>query len=115
MQRTNFKMEDQNITMIKGDTLAFNCEAFDETQAPVTLDSAFFTCKKDPIGQITVFQKALGSGIVQVDGLISVRVAPEDTLDVEAGRYFYDFVIGVNEDVFTIMRGILTIEQDVTF
>ncbi len=115
MQRATFIMQDENITMIKGDTLAFNCEVFDENQVPVQLGSAYFTCKKDPAGLVSVFQKSLGSGIIQVDGLITVRVAPGDTVEVEAGQYFYDFCIGVNDDVFTILHGILTIEQDVTY
>lgn len=115
MQRTTFLMQDENITMVRGDTLAFNCMVTDENQVPVQLDSAFFTCKKDPAGLVTVFQKSLGNGIIQVDDLITVRVAPEDTLEADAGLYYYDFVIGSNADVFTILRGVLSIEQDVTY
>ena len=115
MMRTNFKMEDENITMVRGDTLAFNAEVVDENGDAITVDSAYFTCKKKASGAETVFQKALGAGISQTDELLTVRVAPQDTKEVDAGRYFYDFQVGVGSDIYTVLRGVLTIEQDVTF
>lgn len=113
--RTNFQMENENITMTRGDTLAFNVEVKDENGNVILVDSADFTCKKRPLGDENIFHKALGAGITQADDLMTVRVAPEDTQEVDAGRYFYDFQIGVEHDKFTLMKGILTIEQDVTF
>lgn len=113
--RTNFKMEDENITMVRGDTLAFNAEVVDENGNAIIVDSADFTCKKKANGNENVFHKALGAGITQTDELLTIRVAPQDTKEVDAGRYFYDFQIGVGSDIYTVMRGILTIEQDVTF
>ena len=119
MNKSNYnmdiKMEYQNITMIKGDTVAFNVEVFDENNEPVTIDSAYLTCKKIPSRETVTFQKTLGNGIGQHDGLISVRIAPEDTREVDAGNYFYDLQIGLENDVFTILIGTLTIEQDVTY
>ena len=115
MQRTNFKMEDSNITMIKGDTVAFNCIAYDENHDPLTVDSAYLTCKKVPSRDDIIFQKSLGDGITQSGGMISIRIAPEDTREVDAGEYFYDFQIGVGADVFTLLNGSLQIVQDVTF
>ena len=113
--RTNFNMEYQNITMIKGDTLSFNAQVFDDEGDPVEITDAYMTCKKIPTSNAHVFQKSLNSGITQdADGLITVRVAPEDTSDADAGQYFYDFVIHVDDDVFTIMIGTLSLEQDVT-
>lgn len=111
--RTNFQMEYQNITMIRGDTLAFNAQVFDQDGEPITVDSAYFTCKK-AISNENVFQKALNNGIYQEDGMMSVRVAPEDTREVDEGRYYYDFQIGVNNDVYTILIGMLSIEQDIS-
>ena len=113
--RTNFQMENQNITMVRGDTLAFNVEVLDEDGNAVTVDSADMTCKKQATEGENIFHKSLGAGITQSDGLLSVRVAPNDTKEVDAGRYFYDMCIGVGNDIFTIMRGVLSIEQDVTF
>ena len=113
--RTSFKMEDKNITMTKGDTLSFNIFVTDSNGNAVTVDSAYFTCKKVATDETTVFKKALGAGIEQDEDCLTVRVAPEDTEFVDAGLYFYDCQIGVDFDVFTILKGILTIEQDVTF
>lgn len=113
--RTNFKMENENITMTRGDTVAFNAEILDEDGNVVLVDSADFTCKKRVLGDENIFHKALGSGIKQADGLLTVRIAPEDTEEVDAGQYFYDFCLGVGRDKYTVMKGILTIEQDVTF
>lgn len=111
--RTNFQFQNQNITMVRGDTVAFNVEIFDEDHEPVTVDSAFLTCRKATNTGI-IFQKYLAHGITQQDGLMCVRIAPEDTREVEEGNYFYDFQIGIDEDIYTIMIGMLTIEQDVS-
>ena len=113
--RTNFEMQNQNITMVKGDTLQFNVQVIDENGDPMTLDSAFMTCKERPNSSDKVFQKSLSNGIVQSEGMLLVRVAPEDTSEVEAGQYFYDFQIGIGQDKYTIMIGVLSLEQDVTF
>ncbi len=113
--RTNFQMEYENITMIKGDTVAFNVEVFDENHDPITVDTAFLTCKKRVTGSENVFQKSLNNGISQSEGIMSVRIAPEDTREIEAGQYFYDMCIGIGSDIYTILIGTLSIEQDVTF
>lgn len=112
--RTNFQFQNQNITMVKGDTLAFNVQVFDNDGQAVTVDSAYMTCKKRPSDTEKVFQKSLNNGIEQSDGLMLVRVAPEDTKEVDEGEYFYDFQIGVDDDIFTLMIGVLTLEQDIT-
>lgn len=113
--RTNFQFENQNITMVRGDTLAFNTEIRDDDGNVVTVDSADFSCKKRLLDEERIFHKTLGNGISQGNGYVSVRVAPEDTQEIEAGRYFYDYQIGIGEDRYTLMKGVLTIEQDVSF
>lgn len=113
--RTNFKMEYKNITMTRGDTLSFNVEVMDANGDPMTVDSADFTCKKLGADDSNVFRKSLGTGISQLEDCLVVRVAPEDTREVEVGRYFYDLQLGVGSDIFTVMKGVLEIEQDVTF
>lgn len=111
--RTSFRMEDENIVMVRGDTLSFGVEFYGLSQ---DLDSAFFTCKSNRTDAANVFQKYLGNGISKIDyGQYVVRVAPEDTKDIDAGKYYYDLEISVNNDVFTIMKGVLEIEQDVTW
>lgn len=111
--RTNFQFQNQNITFVKGDTLSFNVQVFDEDGEPITVDSAYMTCKKMPTKPDYIFQKSLEDGISQSEGMMYVRVAPEDTKEVDAGEYFYDFKIGLGDDIYTIMIGTLSLEQDV--
>lgn len=111
--RTNFQFQNQNITFVKGDTLSFNVQIFDEDGEPITVDSAYMTCKKMPTKLDYIFQKSLEDGISQSEGMMYVRVAPEDTKEVDAGEYFYDFQIGLGDDIYTIMIGTLSLEQDV--
>ena len=113
--RSNFKMENKNITMVRGDTLSFNVEVTDADSEIIEVDSAYFTCKKISTDDSNVFKKALGAGITQDEDGMTVRVAPEDTRNVNAGQYFYDMQIGVGEDIFTILKGVLEIEQDVSY
>lgn len=113
-----FRMEDSNISMIRGDTLSFGIELINENNEPFTqdLDSAFFSCKNNKTDNEFVFIKGLNKGITKAEnGKYIVRVAPMDTQNIEAGKYFYDFQIGINDDIFTILHGVLEIEQDVTF
>jgi hypothetical protein len=132
MIRTNFKIEerpmsslfkiedrcinmaDRYITMVKGDTLAFGVELIDQFEQPIDIDDAVFVAKKNYTDADAVFEKTLGDGIEKIsDGVYTVRVAPEDTADNEAGRYYYGFRVMLNGDVFTIMRGIIELEPEV--
>lgn len=107
-----------NLEMIKGDTLSFAFEIeFDDE--PQKLEKAYFTCKANFDDGDDVFKKALGNGITfskqeRNKMYYVVRIAPEDTKDIEAGHYFYDMQIELNGDVFTILNGALKIESDVT-
>lgn len=100
----------QNLQMYRGDTMSF---AVSISGLDQDLDTAFFTCK-DRSGNV-VFQKSLGDGITKEStGVYRVRVAPSDTESVACGKYLYDLQIEANEDKFTVMKGVLQIDQDVT-
>lgn len=100
------------INMIKGDTLSFTFEIENFTD---DLDTCYFSCKKDAEDDDYVFQKSLSDGITKLDtGKYKVRVAPNDTKTLDIGNYQYDLQIGINNDIYTIMNGILTIEQEIT-
>ena len=45
---------------------------------------------------------------------IFFRKAPEDTYNVDLGTYYYDLEIWKNNDIYTILRGSLRIEKDIT-
>ena len=111
-------MEKTNLEMIKGDTLSFAIEIeFDDK--PQELEKAFFTCKKNLDDGDVVFQKTLEDGISfrkqeRNKMYYVVRIAPEDTNDIEAGHYFYDMQIELNSDVFTILTGTLKVRFGIT-
>lgn len=115
--RSNFRYEDEYITMTRGDTLSFGIELFDGEGNPFTdtFTGMYFSCKKSFNDQKVTFQKSLGDGISNVgDGQYVVRVAPEDTVNLEAGKYFYDLQLEVNGDVYTPIKGVLEIDREVT-
>lgn len=111
-------MDYENVEMVRGDTLSFGLEVeFDEGVQP--LDSAYFTCKSNYEDVTPVFQKTLDDGIDIVSSgadsvVYRIRVAPGDTKNIEPKNYYYDFQIGINHDVFTVLRGILKVDIDVT-
>ena len=107
-----YLFDDRYVKMTRGDTMSFGMEIEGLNQ---DLDTAFLTCRKN-LNEGFVFQKSLGNGITKQDeGQYVVRIAPGDTDTLEAGKYYYDLEIGANGDVFTILKGILEIEQDVTY
>ena len=104
-----------NLEMTKGDTFSFGVEIDDLGQE---IESAYFTVKNNYDDEDFVFQRTLGNGILldKIEGdnyTYSVRIAPENTENLEPKKYYYDFVIRLNDDVFTILKGILDIEFDV--
>lgn len=108
---------DLNLEMTRGDTLSFGMEIYAIGQA---LDTAYFTCKNNYDDETPLFQLSIGHGITldsyDEDGnyFYKVRIDPVDTQDLLDKKYYYDIQIGVNQDIFTIAKGILTIEYDVT-
>ena len=103
---------DQKLTMTRGDTATIGMKIEDLNQ---DLDTAFFTVRAGFDSGIS-FQKSLSDGITKIEtGVYLVRIAPDDTKEMDAGEYYYDLEIGVNGDVFTVLRGIIVIEHDVTY
>ena len=103
----------QNLSMVRGDTLSFDVRLSDLDGASIS--SLYFTVKRKASDAEYIFQKSLANGITLVEGTTyRVRVAPEDTDGVTAGKYAYDLQIGVGTDIYTLLMGTLTIVQDVT-
>lgn len=108
-----------NIRHIKGDTYSSSLTIENLGQA---LDRVFFTCRDSLNDNSNIlFMKSLNNGITEVEydeekdiRKYAIRVAPADTQDIQAGSYFYDLQVDVNNDVFTIMKGKFIIEQDCT-
>lgn len=103
--------KEKNLFHVRGDTLAFNFKLLDYDD---DLTGAAFSCKATHDAATYVFQKTLGDGITNDgDGLYFVRVAPEDTSGAEIGSYYYDLRIEAGSDVFTVMRGMITLVDEV--
>lgn len=110
--RTNFFWKDNYISMVRGDTLAFGIKIDGLDQ---DLDKAYFTVKKNLTDDAVSARVQLYDGIEKVEtGKYIVRLAPAQTRNLEAGKYYYDMQIKANGDVFTILKGVLELEHDVT-
>ena len=122
MISSNFKIEDRMInmadkyiTMIQGDTLSFGIVLEDQYGQATDIDNAIFIAKKNYTDDNRLFEKTIGDGIERDDvGSYTVRVAPEDTINADAGRYYYDLRVGIDDDMYTFMHGIIEIEPRVT-
>ena len=115
---TNFKMENKYITMIKGDTLSIGIKCVDENNNPISdIRAVTMTCRDIETGKKIIFQKSIGDGVeksTEDSDVYIIRVAPSDTETAETGKYVYDVEIRAGSDVFTIMKGNLQIDDDVT-
>lgn len=107
----------KNFEVIKGDTLAFAIEiGFDEK--PTDLEEILFTVKRNA-DDGNLFQERLNHGIEKVATVgnkfyYRVRVSPWDTRMLDVGVYQYDLEIRVNGDIFTILNGLLIVENEIT-
>lgn len=105
-----------NLEMTKGDTLSFGVQIYDLGQ---NLETAYFTVKTNYDDEQYLLQKSLNNGITLDhvagdDYYYVVRLAPADTEALELGKYYYDLQIALNEDVFTILKGVFTLDFEVT-
>lgn len=107
---------DFNIEMTRGDTYTIGLLIKNLGQ---TIDSAYLTVKNNFDDTTPLIQKDLTNGIAldHIDGedyYYSFRIAPNDTKDLEPKKYYYDLEINVNNDTFTLLKGILDLTFDVT-
>lgn len=109
----------RDITIVKGDTCSFGIQIQGlEGQTP---DGVILTCKQYIEDNTPLFEISLNDTIVlrsydeDIDVLTyAVRIPPEKTEELDLGRYFYDLEVRVNGDVFTLLKGRLTLDYEVT-
>lgn len=105
-----------NLEMTKGDTFSFGVKIYELGQP---LEVAEFICKSNFLDLTPKFTKSLNQGITIADSdaqgnyTYRVRIAPDDTGALEIGKYYYAMNIEVNSDVFTILKGVLTLDYNV--
>ena len=105
----------KNLQMVVGDTESFGFELSDSQGGAITLNTAYFSCKNNAQDPTYVFQKSLNNGITAAgNNQFIIRIAPEDTALLNPGQYWYDLEIGVDNDIFTIFRGVLELVPEIT-
>jgi len=107
----------QNIDMVRGDTLDFNFQLQGLTEEECeTLKVTFAITDNYALGAQVEVDTASGITLEEyTDGvaLFNVRLSPDATKNMDVARYFYDLQIKNDTDVITLMRGILTLLPEV--
>lgn len=107
----------QNIEMVRGDTLAFNFQLVGlRGYTPTIILSCSDHYDNEPIFTVST-EDAIN--IVKYDvtsdtSTYSVRIDPLKTSGMELGTYYYDMELRLDNDVYTLMRGKLSLLYDVT-
>jgi len=104
-----------NLDIISGTSYAFDC--YFEGVSDSFID-AFLTVRLDYNTNI-VLQKRLNDGITLVEqtdkiSVYSVRLAPEDTVNLQSGVYVFDLIFVTEYDKIPILYGTLEIKTGVT-
>lgn len=110
---------DQDIVMIKNDTLSFAFQI--QGLEGETPDNIIFTCRETPEAEVELFSVSRADTITEYSydpetdiRTYILRIPPALTAPLDLGRYFYDLQVNVNYDIFTLMRGRFTIDYEVT-
>lgn len=105
-----------NIDMIRGDTLNIQFEIESDTVLDLTSDNfeITFSLKRSATDKAYVFQKDKTAVTSPADNVFVLRVAPEDTVKLIPGYYYYDLQLNIGEDIFTIAIGKFHIAIDIT-
>lgn len=100
--------------MVRGDTEAFTVSIPDIE--PEALTGLTLTLRRSAGSDPIAAQVSLGDGVTyEGDNVWMVRIAPEKTENLEAGRYRYDLELRFGDDVYTALIGRMRIVQDVTW
>ncbi len=110
----------QNIEMVRGDTLAFNFQlsGLGSRNAYEALAVTFAVAEHYDNDKVIECVNGDGIGLVDYNAVkdtatFSVFVAPAKTKTLDLTRYYYDLQIKDTDNVITLMRGYLTLLYDV--
>jgi hypothetical protein len=105
-----------NIDMIRGDTLTVQFEIESNTILDLADDNfkITFSLKQTATAKEYVFQKDKTAVMQISQNNFKIRIAPEDTVNLVPGFYYYDLQLDIYDDVFTIAIGRLYLETDIT-
>ena len=104
--------EVKNISFTRGDSLGFY---FKVENLEDDLDEVSFSVKENPDETSYIFQRTLGNGITKMTGgYYYIKANPTQTELLEAAEYYYDLEIKIGIDVYTILKGKLIANWDIT-
>jgi hypothetical protein len=110
----------QNIDMVRGDTLAFSFQLAGLESRGAYEDLIVTFAVAEHYDDASLIEITSGNGIELEDydtakdtATFSVNVAPNMTKTLDLNRYYYDLQIKNDNNVITLMRGRLTILWDV--
>lgn len=111
---------EQNIDMIRGDTLAFNFQltGLREQSAYEDLLITFAMAEHYDDAELIEITNGNGISLEEYDAAndtatFSVSVSPSMTKTLDLSRYYYDLQIKDDTNVITLMRGRLALKWDV--
>ena len=105
-----------NIDTIRGDTLNIQFEIEADTVLDLEDDDfqITFSLKQAATDNAYVFQKDKTAVVSPSPNVFILRVAPDDTVNLVPGYYYYDIQLNIADDVYTIAIGKLHLEIDIT-
>ena len=105
-----------NLDIIRGDTVNIQFEIESDTVLDLTSDDfeITFSLKRSATDNAYVFQKDKTAVTSPADNVFILRVAPEDTVNLIPGYYYYDLQLNIGTDVYTIAIGKIHLEIDIT-
>ena len=115
-------MKTVNLFIIRGDDQWYTVDFKDKNGDPfdITGWTIYFTLKSDldDTDANAVLKKDVTSHYDPSNGLTKIHLINTDTINLDVRNYYYDMqvkkVTGVVETVFTIIKGIFTVKQDIT-
>ena len=105
-----------DIDTIRGDTLNIQLEFESDTVLDLTSENfdITFSLKQFATAIPYVFQKDKTAVTEIDDNIFMLRIAPEDTVDLVPGYYYYDIEIKLGDDIYTVAIGRMHIDIDIT-
>lgn len=105
-----------NIDTIRGDTLNIQLEFESDTVLDLSSEDfdITFSLKQYATAVPYVFQKDKTAVTEIGDNIFMLRIAPEDTVDLVPGYYYYDIEVRLGDDIYTVAIGRMHIEVDIT-
>lgn len=115
------KITKNNLEFTRGDTCLLYLELVDENLEPVDLSGCTGKLSvKEYLNDTTAKQKITLPFYNHPDadpagGKVYFKIAPSDTVNLQFKKYYYDIQILRGVDVYTVRKGDLILESEVSF